>query len=561
MTDCVHQEKPNQAATPAAAQKARLFFGLVIAKRDRRGRVRFVPNWPRLVAFASIGITGTYLLACVALFLFLKYQRGYEPFTLQESLTAFFELDEHRAKLGDFQIEQAFEKIQTNTRQDVLEGFKLLRYGVARSPTNVEGRLLLAEFYEIALRRSDVAADLLIAGLQHAGRNPQYLESRYIGFLFAVLLRNYMDFRAVEVSQTLLRSLDPSSPEYRFVATQLALALFYRGDFDESEKTLFSHNLEQFPEGLSLIALIRHNQNRSEEGIRLLGEHLDANPGSRVAYERLMSIYRDIGAFDRLRQTSLLWSIRFPNYSSARINLMYAYDHEKDTEAIRDEVDELLSYDPPPQALIELFSFASESGRPELIESVLSKLDIDEESRITAQAKISLAEAYVRGGDPRRSLEVIEELEKNNPALFSSVRTLLNGIRAVALYFDQRPIDGQIYLQEFLTDNSVRPAVYLAMAKLFESADLDPVAREILAESYSRHPQDHRTLSALVQLDASVGDLKAFREHLRALVKSRIPTREAVRAAYDELSSDRHLFVEDRDELFKRMSTYFENQS
>lgn len=554
-------QSSNTPSSHPPLQKARLFFGLVIAKRDHRGQVRFRPNWPRLFVFSAVGAIGLYLLACLSLFLFLKYQRGYEPFTFRESLTAFFKLDEHRSKLGDFQIEQAIEKIGTNTRQDVLEGFRLLRYGVARSPSNVEGRLLLAEFYEIALRRSDVAADLLISGLQHAGKNPQYHDSRYIGYLFAVLLRNYMDFRAVEVSQTLLRALEPNTPEYRFVATQLGLALFYRGDFDEAEKTLYTHNLVRFPEGLSLLALIRHNQNRSEEGIRLLEDHLDANPGSRIAYERLMSIFRDLEAYDRLRQTSLLWSIRFPTYSGARVNLMYAYDAAGNETGIRTELEELLSYDPQPQSLIELFSFASETGRPGLIQSVLDELEIDEQSRISAQARISLAEAYVRGGDPKKSLAVIEDLEKNNPALFSSVRTLLNGIRAVALYFDGRPIDGQVYLQEFLTDNSIRPAVYLAMAKLFEKAEFDTVARDILAESYARHPQDHRTLSALVQLDAAVGDLPAFREHLRALVKSRIPTREAVRAAYDELASDRHLFVEDRAELFERMATYFENQS
>lgn len=542
-------------------QKAKLLFGLIIAKRDRRGQVQFRPNWPRLVIFSGVGAIGLYLLACLSLFLFLKYQRGYDPFTFQESLTAFFELDEHRAKLGDFQIEQAIEKIGNNTRQDVLEGFRLLRYGVARSPANVEGRLLLAEFYEVALRRSDVAADLLISGLQHAGKNPQYYDSQYIGYLFAVLLRNYMDFRAVEVSQILLRALEPNTPEYRFVATQLSLALFYRGDFDEAEKALYTHNLIRSAEGLSLLALIRHNQNRSEEGIRLLEEHLDSEPGSRVAYERLMTILRDLEAYDRLRQISLLWSIRFPSYAGARINLMYAYDADGNEEAIQNELKELLAHDPDPQSLVTFFSFASETGRPELIRFVLDELEMDEGSRISAQARISLAEAYVRGGDPKKSLAVIEDLEENHPALFSSVRTLLNGIRAVALYFDNRPIDGQVYLQEFLGDTSIRPAVYLAMAKLFEQAELEDVARNILAESYARHPQDHRTLSALVQLDAAVGDLPAFREHLRALVKSRIPTREAVRVAYDELASDRHLFVKDRDELFERMATYFENQS
>ncbi|MGF1530334.1 MAG: tetratricopeptide repeat protein [Puniceicoccaceae bacterium] len=542
-------------------QRGRIFFGLILAKRDRHGQIRFRPNWPRLITFVCLSGAGLYILACTALFVILKYNRGYESFTFKESLTAAFNLSYHRTQMGNQNIELAKELLNSRERQDILQSYAYLRAGVRRAPTNLEGRILLAEFNEILYRRADIAADLLIEGLYFADRNPEYHEARYIASLFRVLLRNYMDFRAIEVSRELLQKLDPSSQEFQFVATQLALALFYRGDFTESEAVILRHNLSNNSEGLSLLALIRHNQNRTTEAIELLENHLDQNLGSRVGYERLMAIFRDIRDYDRVRTNSLIWSIRFPDYAAARVNLMFAYDHAGDEEAIKAEVEDLLSHNPNPDSLIQILSFASESGRPELIQTVIEKANLSDGDRVMAQAKISLAEAFVRAGQASESLELISELEKDNPVLFASVSSLINGIRSVALFFDNRPIEGQAYLREFLADPTIRPSVYLAMAKLFESSGHPKVARDVLAESFLRHPQDHRTLSAIVQLDAQVRDLPSFRKHIRALVKSRIPTREAVDSAYLELSSDRHLFLSDRDELFLKMASFYDDRS
>ena len=73
-----------------------------------------------------------------------------------------FGLETHRVEMGNYHIERGLSEIKEGNYRDAL---RLIRIGVSRSPANLEGRRVLAEFYEIALKRHDIAVDQLLQGI------------------------------------------------------------------------------------------------------------------------------------------------------------------------------------------------------------------------------------------------------------------------------------------------------------------------------------------------------------------------------------------------------------
>jgi Flp pilus assembly protein TadD len=88
---------------------------------------------------------------------------------------------------------------------------------------------------------------------------------------------------------------------------------------------------------------------------------------------------------------------------------------------------------------------------------------------------------------------------------------------------------------------------------MFSRMGADGMANTILARSYERNPSDQPVLSALVQNNIETGANRSFVEHLRDLLRMRVPDQEVLSAAYEELGSDQHLFLPDRETLLARI--------
>jgi hypothetical protein len=160
-----------------------------------------------------------------------------------------WKLDEYREARGEFLIGQGNIELKD---QKYREAFYSLRVGVALSPKNREGRMLLAQFY-VAWQRPDLARRILLDGLEYNQGDIEYLKA-----LFAYLLQQQSDFELVTITTGLLATAGPTpqiDERIRLIASARATALFFRGNYDESEDTLTRFRLDEAPDGKLLLLL------------------------------------------------------------------------------------------------------------------------------------------------------------------------------------------------------------------------------------------------------------------------------------------------------------------
>ncbi len=104
--------------------------------------------WGKLCLLILLLVVASYLFFVSGLYFYAKYARG----ILQTSYTDLLlptHWEHYRAVQGEHYISFAEQQIREGK---ILEAFHNLRVGVAKSPENVQGRLLLARFWASANR-------------------------------------------------------------------------------------------------------------------------------------------------------------------------------------------------------------------------------------------------------------------------------------------------------------------------------------------------------------------------------------------------------------------------
>ena len=173
-----------------------------------------------------------------ALYLHFKYNKEFDQVSYTKMLTLLpFGLKTHRVEMGNYHIERGLSEVKEGNYLDAL---RLLRIGVSRSPANLEGRRVLAEFYEIALKRHDIAIDQLLKGIELGGIQ----DDEYLKATLRVLLRYQMD----EEIQNLANKYLPEEPELKDINRTLAFgaanANYLRGNYDLAEDYIITTSWE-----------------------------------------------------------------------------------------------------------------------------------------------------------------------------------------------------------------------------------------------------------------------------------------------------------------------------
>lgn len=223
-----------------------ILLGYVIQKKGIDGRMGISVRWGRLIGtFFLLLLLGWFCMAGVLYFHF-KYNKEFDEVSYTKMLTLLpFGLNEHRVEMGNYHIKRGLSEVKEGNYRDAL---RLLRLGVARAPANLEGRRVLAEFYEIALKRHDIAADQLLKGLSQGGID----DLDYLKQTLRVLLRYQMD----EEIQNLADKYLPEEPDLtdinRTLAFGAANANYLRGNYDQADDYLVSYKLLESLEGTTL---------------------------------------------------------------------------------------------------------------------------------------------------------------------------------------------------------------------------------------------------------------------------------------------------------------------
>ena len=523
-----------------------ILFGFVTQIKGADGRIRIVVRWGRILsALLTLFIVG-WIATAGALFCYFKYKKDFNEVTIMGMLSLPFRIDEHREEMGDYHVKQGLEEVKEGNYRDAL---RLLRLGVARSPSNLEGRRVLAEFYELAIKRPDVAANLMLKGLDRGGiENLDYLKQT-----LRMLLRNQMD----EQIQELCNKYLPAEPDLTDINRTLAFgganANYLRGNYDQADDYLIAYNLLESLEGLLLSAQISWDRGNQVAAITKMEHSLRRFPNSEPLLMQLSRYHREIGEIDKARRYAILRNVKDPLSAAPRLELLYIYNKSEDFDREQRETQRMLKqFRDDEGALQALANFAADTGNIDLARRTYEEA-LESEFAVDAFALL-LIESHLVSKDYEGALSFSEELLKERPDWLTQRWAIFNSLRAVASYGTNRPDLGEIYLQYFMEETNNPPQTYLAVARRFSNIDRAPQARKILSIAMQRIPANQKILSELIRVELKLGNTENLNRLLTRFLQMRRPQMEIIVDAYNKLGSDRFIFTPSRENLLLQLS-------
>jgi hypothetical protein len=420
-------------------REKRILLGFVVQRKGVDGRMGISVQWGRLLGtFTILAVSGWFALAG-ALYLHFKYNKEFDQASYAKMLTLLpFGLEAHRVEMGNYHIERGLTEIKEGNYRDAL---RLLRLGVSRSPANLEGRRVLAEFYEIALKRHDIATDLLLKGMELGGAQ----DIDYLKQSLRFLLRYQMD----EAIQNLANKYLPEEPDLtelnRTLAFGAANANYLRGNYDLADDYIINYNLLVSVEGILLSAQISWDRGNKIAAITKMEYSIQAFPNSEPLLMQLSRYHRELGEIDEARRYAILRNVSDPLSAAPRLELLYIYNESEDFEREQSEIQRMLQQfrnDEP--ALQSLANFAADTGNIDLARRTYEEA-LENEFGIDSFALL-LIEAHLVNKDYQGALDFSEELVGERPDWLTQRWAIFNSLRAVASYGMNRPDLGEIYL-------------------------------------------------------------------------------------------------------------------
>ena len=531
-----------------------ILLGFVIQRKGIDGRMEISVQWGRLIGtFALLAVLGWFSLAG-ALYFHFKYNKEFDQVSYTKMLTLLpFGLETHRVEMGNYHIERGLSEIKEGNYRDAL---RLLRLGVSRSPANLEGRRVLAEFYEIALKRHDIAVDQLLHGIELGGIQ----DGEYLKATLRVLLRYQMD----EDIQNLANKYLPEEPELtdinRTLAFGAANANYLRGNYDLAEDYIIDYKLLESLEGVLLSAQISWDRGSKIAAMTKMEYSIEKFPNSEPLLMQLSRYHRELGEIEEARRYAILRNVSDPLSAAPRLELLYIYNKSEDFEREQIETQRMLQQfrnDEP--ALQSLANFAADTGNIELARRTYEEA-LENEFAIDAFALL-LIEAHLVDKDYQGALDFSEELLKERPDWLTLRWAIFSSLRAIASYGINRPDLGEIYLQDFIDEAGNQAQTYMAVSRRFTDIDRVQQARTILTLAYQKAPTNQKILSELIRSELSLGNTENLSRLLSRYLQMRRPQIELLTEAYNKLGSDRFIFTPDRQSLLLQLSAILRERS
>ncbi len=514
----------------------------ITLKHTRKGTRVHVAWRQALITLVVLTLVAWLGAACSA-YLFVKYSRGFSEVKFTHMLLMPWKLDEYREARGEFLIGQGNIELKD---QKYREAFYSLRVGVALSPKNREGRMLLAQFY-VAWQRPDLARRILLDGLEYNQGDIEYLKA-----LFAYLLQQQSDFELVTITTGLLATAGPTpqiDERIRLIASARATALFFRGNYDEAEDTLTRFRLVEAPDGKLLLLQIEWE--RGEQSMVL--EQMEALTTKFPTYEQIYTQYatylREAGREDDLRRLCVLRQIRFPDRPRPRIDLLYLLDKTKgDEERMQADIESIFeNYPKNAELLLALADFAANSGRPALAFRIYNHCKANNLS--WEGSALMTVEAHIVAKDYQAAIIAARQMLKDNPEWGKRFYSVFNGLQAIANFGMDDVSSAQIFLNNFLNQSGVRADNLVAVSNRLMGVGAKTEARQVLDQAVRSDPLNQSAIVGLIKLDIEIGNGDELAVNVRTLLAMRKPPRKLLGSAYKSLGSDRNLFASGRTAL------------
>ena len=518
---------PN-TAQPASGLKR--FLPVILRRTNKGWHVQI--QWKRMVVFTTLALGLGWISLASAAYFFVKYQRGFTEVSFADMLMLPTRWQAYQVSKGDFFVRSAQAHLKAEKYR---EAFHDLRIGLVKSPGNKEGRLLLAQFYG-AWQRSDLAQQTLLDGLQYHRTDQDYLK-----LLFSFLLQRQEDERTLTLAKTLLGNSQTASPNNQLIALAAASASFFRGNYDQAEDYMRTYGLENTRDGRLLATRIAWERGLKDIALAQLGQLASEFPKDEEIYAQSVSYLREAGRDDEARRESFLRAIGNPGDARARIDLLYALHKEGDIAAVNANVEEIMQdFTRNTSALLALADFAANTGNPALARRIY---DYAKAGKTNWEGPaLMMIEANIVAKQYQSALQLVRQLLQGNPEWAKRYYAVFNGLQAIAHYGLGDPESAQLFLNNFLTQSSVRADNLIAVSKRLMDVGAQTQARQVLVQAVKADPLNQAALSGLIKIDLALNNTDTLAVNIRKLLDMRKPSKELLAAAYRKLGSDLFLF-------------------
>jgi tetratricopeptide (TPR) repeat protein len=517
-----------------------VFFGFLRSGRNKNNEIVFRPVWGRVLSLLGfLAVTG-WLCAALAVMIFVQKSRGFESGRYVDIVFP-WRWDHYRTAWGEEFIERGLALLEEGK---IREGLHLVRVGHAKSPTNLDGRLVVAELY-LASNRPDLAARILRGGLPYATGNMDYVRTT-----LRVLLANHDDLGVQEIAEEYLPPRPELTPYNQVIALASANAHFFRGNYDRAEDMLLAYGLETNPEGFLLLARLDWERGNRQAALERLEAQVNQGSDKEEIYLLLTRFYRELGDLSRAHNFAVLRQANDPISAGPRIGLLYSHHEAGDHLRVQREAGRILrEFGHERETLNALGEFAAHSGDVPLARDVLASLD--RRGFPLDAGAILLAETKLKAGQFGEAIQFLETHSRTHEDFGQRFAPVLSGLYAVAYLGMGNQDSGEMYLTQFLNARRMRAESYVLISQRLLALNLTDPARRVMSHAHQIDPLNQTALVELIRLDLVSGRGDDLVGHMEKLMKMRKPPRSLLEESEARLSTDQFLFLRNRDAVLE----------
>ena len=520
-----------------------LLFGLVLRIRLGSGAYKIKFLWRRIFLLLATLCLLAWLAVAALLYTFFKYKRDFSEVAYSDMLLLPIRMADHRNKMGHYHLKKGLDFFEQGEFGDC---FRLLRLGLINAPEHIEGRIIVANFYRVTLRRPEVAIDVALKGLDHGGlENADFLK-----FLFFLMAAEKRDQQICELVDQYLPEEVEDIHIQKIMAYHAAKAYYERGHYDEAEQLINDYKLidTQGHVGLKLFYQVQWARGEKQQTINDLEAIFNRSPHSTKIIGFLVSLHLEEGNYDRVRQIIALQSLSAPSNFEPKLDLLQLAVMEEDSGEVEDQFDRLSqNYGVNEEARMRLAEFAAQFGLIDKSKDMYLQADAAASNK--EKLAILLLRSYMKSGAYRQGIEFASTLSNVAERLQIDKESYVS----YGYYALNEDALAELHLKSFLRIEKKSSSDYLNLARDLITIGRQKIALDLLHKALELDSANQAVIVEALKLELELADLPSIKIRLDAYLKTRRPDKALLQTCYEKLVGDRFMFERDRASLLRKL--------
>lgn len=534
-----------------------LLFGL-LSRVKKNNKWSFKINWGRIAIVVIILSLLAWAAASATIYFVFKYSKGFDDITVYDAIVAPFDMKSHREKVGNYNIKKALDILKSGNMSEFNEAFMNLNMGINRAPKNIEGRLNLARIY-VAMNRPDIAIEKLEQGIIYSKDNIDFIR-----LYMRLLLDRMEDSKIIAVGEKLLtggKGVGVENPQVKaYIAMTLSSVYAMHGNYKKSEEYLKNYGLEKSLPGILRLSKNQWEMGNRDEAIKIIKDNFQYPSNKNPMYALLVNYYTAMGDIEMARRYSVLRQAEDPFSVTQKLELIRLLEKSGDTQNLGKMLDEYFEINKANNvAMIHLANYAADKGDIKMMRKIYD--NAIRQTFAPGRYCLLLLETMITNGDYAGAVKFSEEILKGKPSWTKRYEDVLSAIRSIAYYATGNTNMSDILIADVLKRSRISPKTLVATARRFDKLNAPLVANSILEHAVNKFPRYQMALIRLVQNEIKIGDSTNIGKHVLRLLQMRRPPRELITDVYNNLSSDRFIFVRDRKKILDEIESLKANNS